>query len=117
MFCKDRRKSAYLAASYISWFVAIGTYTIQIGAIAAIFFVSLRQRIINASWLKGFSWRGNGRASRMLRFLMLYLMLWITASFTWSYRLGLHYQFSFDALTTSINAEFGTATIMFSGYG
>src|SRR5262245_56605836 len=31
LFCNDRRKTGYLAASYLVWFVAIGTYTIQIG--------------------------------------------------------------------------------------
>ena len=102
MFCKDRRKSAYLAASYISWFVAIGTYTIQIGAIAAIFFVSLRQRLINASWLKAFLGAGMDVVP-YAAFLMLYLMLWITTSHM-VIPAGLHYQFSFDALTTSITS-------------
>ena len=51
-FCRDRGKSGYLAASYLAWFVAIATYTIQTGAMGGIFFVALRQRLATASWAR-----------------------------------------------------------------
>ena len=39
LFCKDRRRNGYLAGSFLAWFVALGTYTIQIGAMGGIFFL------------------------------------------------------------------------------
>ena len=37
VFCRDRRQTGYLAASYLAWFVAIATYTIQTGAMGGVF--------------------------------------------------------------------------------
>jgi hypothetical protein len=52
LFCKDRTRSPLLVSSLLAWFVAIGTYTIQVGAIAAVVLVSLRQahRVLGLSW-------------------------------------------------------------------
>ena len=100
MFCKDRSKNGYLAASYVAWFVAIGTYTIQIGAIGAIFFVSLRARLTAKSWISAFLGAG-ADILPYAAFLILYLMLWITTSAA-VIPLGLHFQFSFAALVRSI---------------
>jgi hypothetical protein len=79
LFCKDRQKSGFLAASYLAWFVAITTYTLQIGAMGAVFFISLRARLSVVSWLKAVV----GAAADALpyaAFLALYLMIWITTS-------------------------------------
>jgi hypothetical protein len=100
VFCRNRSKTGYLAASYVAWFVAIGTYTIQIGAIGAIFFVSLRERLTAKSWIGAIL----GAGADILPYaalLILYLMLWITVSAAVVPH-GLHFQFSFAALARSI---------------
>jgi hypothetical protein len=100
VFCKDRSQRGYLAASYVAWFVAIGTYTIQIGAIGAIFFVSLRKRLTTRSWIGAIL----GAGADILPYtalLILYLMIWITVSAAVIPH-GLHFQFSFAALARSI---------------
>jgi hypothetical protein len=100
LFCKDKRKSGFLAASYLAWLVAITTYTIQIGAMGAIFFISLRERLSVVSWPNALL----GAATDALpyaAFLALYIMIWITAS-----PIGLpeafHLQLSFGALARSM---------------
>jgi hypothetical protein len=104
LFCKDRLKSGYLAASYLAWFVAISTYTIQIGAMGAVFFVSLRERLSMVPWPRAVV----GAVADALPYallLILYVMLWITTS--WAGVPGaLHFQFSFDALAKSIAFAF-----------
>jgi len=100
IFCRDRRQSGYLAASYLAWFVAIATYTIQIGAMGGVFFVSLRQRLSTASWTKAVF----GAALDTLPYaglLALYVMIWLTTSppgVPSAFRL----QFSLVALAQSI---------------
>ena len=79
IFCRDRRKSGYLAASYLAWFVAIASYTIQTGAMGGVFFVSLRQRLATASWPRAVF----GAALDTLPYaglLALYVMIWLTTS-------------------------------------
>ena len=79
MFCRDRRQTGYLAASYLAWFVAIATYTIQTGAMGGVFFVSLRQRLATASWPRAVF----GAALDTLPYaglLALYVMIWLTTS-------------------------------------
>ena len=79
LFSKDRSKIGYLAASYLVWFVAITTYTLQVGAMAAVFFVSLRDRLRFLSWPRAVS----GAAVDALPYaalLVLFLMIWITTS-------------------------------------
>ena len=99
-FCRDREKNGYLAASYIAWFVAIATYTIQIGALGGIFFVALRQRLATASWARAVF----GAALDTLPYvglLALYVMIWLTTSpvgVPSAFRL----QFSFVALAQSM---------------
>jgi hypothetical protein len=99
-FCKDRRKNGYLAASYLAWFVAISTYTIQIGAMGAVFFVSLRKRLFVVPWPSAVV----GAVADVLPYaalLVLYVMLWITttpAGVPTAFQL----QFSYQALAKSI---------------
>ncbi len=103
VFCRDRRQSGYLAASYLAWFVAIATYTIQTGAMGGVFFVSLRQRLATASWPRAVF----GAALDTLPYaglLALYVMIWLTTSpvgVPSAFRL----QFSLVALAQSM--EFG----------
>ena len=100
LFVDDRRRTGYLIASYLFWFVAISTYTIQIGGVCAVFLVSTRQRLAVMSWpnaifgalIDAFPFAG---------FLALYLMLWITTSSV-GVPAAINLQFSFDALTESI---------------
>ena len=100
LFCKDRRKNGYFAGSYLAWFVAIATYTIQIGAVGGVFFISLRNRLSAASW-------SNALVGATLdtlpyvAFLALYVMIWITTSPA-GVPTSFHLQFSFDALAKSI---------------
>ena len=47
---KIRRRSGLFAASYVAWFVAFSTYSLQIGAMGAVFFISLRQRLGLIAW-------------------------------------------------------------------
>jgi hypothetical protein len=100
VFCKDRRKYGFLAASYLAWLVAITTYTIQTGAMAAIFFVSLRERLFLVPWPKAVV-GAVADALPYVAFLVVYIMLWITTS-----PIGIpnafHLQFSFEALAKSI---------------
>jgi hypothetical protein len=101
LFCKDRLQTGYLAASYLAWFVAISTYTIQIGAMGAVFFVSLRQRKSGAPLPRAVL----GAAADALPFamlLILYVMIWITASSA-AIPGVLHFQFSFEALAKSLS--------------
>ena len=100
MFSRDRSKSGYLTASYLAWFVAIATYTIQTGAMGGVFFVSLRQRLATVSWARAVL----GAAFDTLPYvalLTLYVMIWLTTSpvgVPSAFRL----QFSFMALAQSI---------------
>jgi hypothetical protein len=99
LFCKNRLTSGYLAASYLAWLVAISTYTIQIGAMGAVFLVSLRERISVVPWPRAVF----GAALDALPFValfILYVMLWITTSSV-VVPGGLHFQLSFDALAKS----------------
>ena len=100
LFCKDRRKNGYLAASYLAWFVAISTYTIQIGAMAAVFFVSLRKRLFVVPWPSAVV----GAVGDVLPYaalLALYVMLWITTSSV-GVPTAFQLQFSYQALAKSI---------------
>ena len=96
-FCNQGRKSAgFLAASYLAWFVALGTYTLQAGAIAGVFFISYRNR---RSLI--------GAVIDVLPYaalFLLFLMIWTTTTppspaLSEMYRLG----FSFDALRKSVS--------------
>lgn len=78
LFSNDRRRSGFLAASYVAWFVAFSTYSLQSGAIAAVFLVSLRQHLGFAAWPKALF----GAVLDVLPYaalFALFLMLWITA--------------------------------------
>jgi len=100
LFCKDRRKVAYLAASYLAWFVAFATYTIQVGAVAAIFIVSFGDRLLRFSWPRALIGAFLD-ALPYVGFLALYGLLWITTSVIGvpgTYTLD----FSFGALLASI---------------
>ena len=100
MFCRDRGKSGYLAASYLAWFVAIATYTIQTGAMGGIFFVALRQRLATASWARAVF----GAALDTLPYaglLALYVMIWLTTSPV-GVPSAFTLQFSFAALAQSM---------------
>ena len=101
LFCNDRHKSGYLAASYLAWFVAISTYTIQIGAMGAIFLVSLRERLSVVPWYRAIV----GAVADALPYaalLMLYMSLWITTSAPAVLPSAYHLQFSFEALAKSV---------------
>jgi hypothetical protein len=100
LFCKDRCKTGCLAASYLAWFVAIGTYTIQIGAMGAVFFVSLRQRRLVMPWPKALG-GALGDVLPYVALLMLYVMLWITMS-PLGVPTAFQLQFSSDALAKSV---------------
>jgi hypothetical protein len=92
VFCKDRRQSGFLAASYVAWFVAFSTYSLQVGAIGAIFFVSLRQRLRLVAWPSAVI----GAVFDILPYaglFVLFLMLWITAM-----PAIIPYQFQFSAI-------------------
>lgn len=100
VFCNDRRKSGYLAASYIFWFVAFATYTLQVGAAGAVFFVSLRARLASMSWLRA----GLGAIADAIPyafFLAIYILIWLTTSSA-AVPGGLYLNFDFGALTRSI---------------
>lgn len=100
VFCNDRRRSGYLAASYLSWFVAFATYTLQVGAIGAVFFVSLRSRLASARWSQATA----GALADIIpyfAFLVLYVMVWLTASSA-GIPGAFHMRFDFDALVRSI---------------
>ena len=100
LFCKDRRKNGYLAASYIAWFVAISTYTIQIGAMGAVFFVSLRERLLVMPWPRAVV-GALGDVLPYAALLVLYLMLWITTS-PLGVPTAFQLQFSYNALAKSV---------------
>jgi hypothetical protein len=100
LFCADRNRTAYISASLAAWFISISTYTIQIGAIGAIFFVSLRGWLSTMSWPRAIT-RAVADVAPYIALLILYMMLWITTSsigFPDSYQP----QFSFAALSNSI---------------
>ena len=99
LFTNDRRRSGVLAASYVAWFVAFGTYSLQSGAIAAIFLVSLRQHLGFArdpKALLGAIWDALPYAA----LFVLFLMLWITAL---PMIVPYQFQFSTAALFKSIS--------------
>ena len=99
-FCRDRAKSGYLAASYLAWFVAIATYTIQTGAMGGIFFIALRQRLATATWARAVF----GAALDTLPYaglLALYVMIWLTTSPV-GVPSAFGLQFSFAALAQSM---------------
>jgi hypothetical protein len=100
LFCNDRRKTGYLAASYLVWFVAISTYTIQIGGMGAIFFVAMRKRLLAASWPKALA-GALGDTAPYAALLVLYLFLWITTS-PLGVPTAFQLEFSYDALAKSI---------------
>ena len=98
VFSRDRRRSGFLAASYIAWFVAFGTYSLQTGAIGAIFLVSLRQQLGRVSWPRAVL----GAVFDVLPYIALFalfLMLWITAMPT---VVPYQFRFSFASLIESI---------------
>jgi hypothetical protein len=100
LFCNDRHNHGYLAASYLAWFVAISTYTIQIGGMAAVFVLSLRERLSAVPWYRAVV----GAVADALPYaalLMLYMLLWITTSAPAVLPSAYHLQFSFDAFTKS----------------
>ena len=99
LFCNDRRNAGCLAASYIAWFVAISTYTIQIGAMGAVFFVSLRERYLVTPWPRGIV-GALGDVLPYAALLALYGMLWITTS-PLGVPTAFHLQFSYDAFAKS----------------
>ena len=110
-FCNQGRKSAgFLAASYLAWFVALGTYTLQAGAIAGVFFISYRNR-------RSLS----GAVIDVLPYaalFLLFLMIWTTTTppspaLSEMYRLG----FSFDALRNVSVTGCGMRATRFSGFG
>jgi hypothetical protein len=93
LFCRDRSNAFFLAASLIAWFIAVGTYSIQVGAIAAVFVMSLRHR-------RGFL-GALADASPYAVLLALHMMIWSTTVPTamapvYGFRL------SFDALAETI---------------
>lgn len=100
LFCKDRLNTGCLAASYLAWFVAISTYTIQIGAMGAVFFVSLRNHLSVMSWPRALV-GALGDVLPYVSLLALYVMLWITMS-----PLGVpsafQLEFSYNALAKSV---------------
>jgi hypothetical protein len=100
LFCHDRRKTGYLAASYLVWFVAISTYTIQIGGMGAIFFVAMRKRLLSASWPKALA-GALGDTAPYAALLVLYMFLWITTS-PLGVPTAFQLEFSYDALAKSI---------------
>lgn len=79
LYCKNRRRSGFLTASYLAWFVAFATYTIQVGALAAIFIISARSRLPRLTC-------NHALAGALLDtipyavFLILYVLVWITTS-------------------------------------
>lgn len=79
LFCQDRRKSGYLGASLVVWFIAFGTYTIQTGAMGAIYFVSLRDRLTVCSWPRAM-WKAALDVLPYAALLALYLLIWITTT-------------------------------------
>jgi hypothetical protein len=100
LFCQNRHKSGYLAASYIAWFVAISTYTIQIGGMGAVFFVSLRERLLVTPWRRALI-GAFGDTLPYAALLVLYVMLWITAS-PLGVPTAFQLQFSYNALAKSV---------------
>ena len=99
LFCKDRRRNGYLAGSFLAWFVALGTYTIQIGAMGGIFFSHCGS---------GFQpLRRQCHCGRRVQFsslchdLAFYVMIWFATS-PWECRPSFHLQFSLDALAESV---------------
>ena len=98
VFSKDRRRSGFLAASYIAWFVAFSTYSLQSGAIGAIFLVSLRQQLGRVAWPRAVIGAVTD-AVPYAALLALFLMLWITAMPT---IVPYQFQFSSAALIKSI---------------
>jgi hypothetical protein len=95
-FCNYGRTNAgFLSASYLVWFIALGTYTLQAGAIAGVFFVSYRNRRSL-----------NGAIADVLPYaslFLLFVMIWITSTppapgLSEMYRLG----FSVDAFVKTI---------------
>jgi hypothetical protein len=100
LFCKDRQKVAYLAASYLTWFVAFASYTIQVGALAAIFTVSFGDRLLRFSWPRALVGAFLD-ALPYVGFLVLYGLLWITTSVI-GVPGGYTLNFSFGALLASI---------------
>lgn len=100
VFCNDRRKSGYLAASYLAWFVAFTTYTLQVGTMGAVFFVSLRARLASTWWPRAIS----GALTDLVPYaslLALYVMVWLTASSA-GIPSAINLRFDFDAFVHSI---------------
>ena len=79
LFCKDRRNSGYFGASLVVWFIAFGTYTIQTGAMGAIFFVSLRDQLAVSSWPRAM-FKAALDVLPYAALLALYLLIWITTT-------------------------------------
>lgn len=100
VFCNDRRKSRYLAASYLIWFVAFATYTLQVGTIGAVFFVSLRARLASTSWPRAIL-GALGDLVPYASLLALYVMVWLTTSSA-GVPSAINLQFDFDAFVHSI---------------
>lgn len=80
VFCDDRRKTGYLSASYILWFVALSTYTFQIGAAPAIFLISLRETVKSSMRWTVAILRGLADVTSYIVLFAIYLMLWVTTT-------------------------------------
>ena len=100
LFCRDRCNVRYLAASYLAWFVAFSTYTIQVGALGAIFIISLRDRLVSFTWPRALA-GAILDALPYAGFLFLYGLLWITTSAI-GVPGGYTFSFSFHELLASI---------------
>lgn len=95
-FCKGGRKNYHLlAGSLLAWFVALGTYTIQMGAIAGVFFIAYRAR---RSLLGALS-----DTAPYAAFLILFIIIWITTASP-GVSAMFELKFSFDAMLKSIAA-------------
>lgn len=100
LFCKDRVRVEFLAASYITWFIAFATYTIQAGALAAIFIISLSDRLVRFNSKRALV-GALLDAFPYVMFFVLYVLLWITTSVVGvpgAYTLSLSYKALFSSL-------------------
>jgi hypothetical protein len=100
LFCNDRQKSGCLAASYLAWFVAISTYTIQIGAMGAIFMISLRERLTAVPLIRATA-GALADAVPYFALLVVYVLLWITTSAPAVLPSAYHLEFSYQTLAKS----------------